>query len=272
MLLNKDQSDKVIGEIYKITNTVTNKCYIGQTRSHRLNHEKYRPFGIIGRFRDHISEAHSNKKTQSWYLNASILKYGSECFTCELITKCSVNELDLLESKFISEYNSKYPNGYNLTDGGKVFSTVKETDEEKPNPEIHPKNTKRSDETKQLISERLKDCLKDQDHRKKMMKLVQKQHSDQKFARFKNVTVDDSKIENYLSVIHNTKTNTDYIRVKIDGIRTTFVGKYDSLDDVKKRAREFILDLIEWQRNQIAGNPLEPSLPLTNGNISEELG
>jgi hypothetical protein len=63
MLLNKDQTDQVIGEIYKITNTVTNKYYIGQTRSHRLNHNKYRPFGHIGRFRDHIYEANSNKKT-----------------------------------------------------------------------------------------------------------------------------------------------------------------------------------------------------------------
>jgi hypothetical protein len=41
MILNPDEFHKVEGEVYKITNTVTNKCYVGQTRSHRLNHGKY---------------------------------------------------------------------------------------------------------------------------------------------------------------------------------------------------------------------------------------
>ena len=45
MILNKDEIDKVVGEIYKITNTINGTHYIGQTRSHRLNHNKYRPFG-----------------------------------------------------------------------------------------------------------------------------------------------------------------------------------------------------------------------------------
>ena len=54
MILNKDEIDKVVGEIYKMTNTTNGKHYIGQTRSHRLNHDKYRPFGYLGRFKDHI--------------------------------------------------------------------------------------------------------------------------------------------------------------------------------------------------------------------------
>jgi hypothetical protein len=32
----------------------------------------------------------------------------------------------------------------------------------------------------------------------------------------------------------------------------------DTIEVLKNRARQFILDLQEWQRNQIAGNPLEP--------------
>ena len=105
-----------------------------------------------------------------------------------------------------------------------------------------------------------------------MMKAVQIQHSKQKFVKFKNVTVDETKIDKYLHLIHNTKTNTDSIRVSISGIRTLFVGKYENIEDIKERARLFILDLVKWQRDQIAGNPLEPSLPLINGNIYEELG
>ena len=65
MILNEDEIDKVVGEIYKMTNTTNGKIYIGQTRSHRLNHNKYRPFGYLGRFKDHICEAHSNKKHNS---------------------------------------------------------------------------------------------------------------------------------------------------------------------------------------------------------------
>jgi len=272
MLLNKEDSDKVIGEIYKIVNTVTNKCYIGQTRSHRLNHDKYRPFGYMGRFKDHIHEANSNKKKQSWYLNSAILKYGQDVFICELLKTCQIDKLDMYEQQFITEYNSKYPNGYNLKDGGKVFTNVRDIHIEKTTPKCHEKNYKKSDYTKQLISERLKSSLDNVEHRTKMMKLVQNQHTDKKFAKYKNVTVDENKIDNYLSIIHDSKTNTDYVRVTIDKIRTTFVGKYENIEDIIKRARVFILDLIKWQRNQIAGNSLEPSLPLTDGNINEELG
>lgn len=62
MIFNKEQFDMITGEIYKITNLVTNKSYIGQTRTHRLNHGKYRPYGYLHRFNDHNSEAKSNKK------------------------------------------------------------------------------------------------------------------------------------------------------------------------------------------------------------------
>jgi hypothetical protein len=89
------------------------------------------------------------------------------------------------------------------------------------------------------------------------MKRSQNQHASKKFAKYSNVIVYENKIEDYLSVIHENKSNTDYIRVTIDGIRTSFVGKYETVEEIKQRARIFILDLIKWQRDQIAGNPLE---------------
>jgi hypothetical protein len=58
----------------------------------------------------------------------------------------------------------------------------------------------------------------------------------------------------------------------IGKIKTTFVGKFETIDEIKNRARMFIEDLIKWQRDQIAGTSLEPSLLLTNGNVCEELG
>jgi hypothetical protein len=259
MLLNIEDSEKVVGEIYKITNTVNGKYYIGQTRSHRLNHNKYRPFGYIGRFNDHINEANSNKKNQSKYLNSALIKYGKDSFTCELILTCPINELDLHEIKYISEYNSKYPNGYNLTNGGKSFTdkdgNYKWVLQETPKvPTISVKDTKKSDYTKKLISERLKSSLKNKEQREKMMKLTQNQHLYNKYEIYRNITIDENKIDEYIRVIKNNTTNSEYVRVIIDKVKTTFVGKYESIESIKERARNFIINLIQWQRDQIAGN------------------
>jgi group I intron endonuclease len=278
MILNSDEFDKVIGEIYKITNTVTQKSYIGQTRSHRLNHSKYRPFGYLGRFKDHICEANSQKKNQSWYLNSAILKYGVEKFVCEKILECKLDELDECESHYISEYKTKYPNGYNLTDGGQKGANLRcekiilnESELVKPEPKER-KSVKRSDETKKLMSERLIEAKKDESHRKKMMVLTQTQHLKQKFDRFKDVIVDESNIDQYLHVRRNNTLNYEYIAVIIKNAKTSFVGKSESIEDIKERAKKFIRELVVWQRDQIAGTPLEDVVPLTIGNSSEELG
>jgi hypothetical protein len=94
-----------------------------------------------------------------------------------------------------------------------------------------------------------------------------------KFEAFKDVSIDDANIEKYIHVVKNNNNNTEYVRIVIDKKRiTTFVGKHEPIDEIKKRARNFILNLKDWQRDQIAGNSLEPSLPLIYGNTYEELG
>ena len=99
-LLDKNEFHKVIGEIYKITNLITNKMYIGQTRSHYLNNGKYRPFGYMGRFKKHLNEASRiNINCSCRYLNSTINKYGATNFKCELITTCYINDLDYYEKK-----------------------------------------------------------------------------------------------------------------------------------------------------------------------------
>jgi tRNA(Ser,Leu) C12 N-acetylase TAN1 len=105
------------------------------------------------------------------------------------------------------------------------------------------------------------------------MKLTQNQHLTKKFEAFKNVVIVDDDIDNYIRVVKNNKNNTEYIRIVIDKKRiTAFVGKHEPIDEIKKRAKKFILNLKDWQRDQIAGNFLEPSLPLIYGNTYEELG
>jgi hypothetical protein len=86
-----------------------------------LYRNKYRPFGSIGRFNDHISEAINNtKRKQCTYLNNAIRKYGKEKFTLKIVESCDISILDDREQYYINEYNTLYPNGYNLTKGGKT--------------------------------------------------------------------------------------------------------------------------------------------------------
>jgi len=68
--LNPSNKDRILDdpaerycEIYIIRNLVNQKVYIGQAVSHILNHKRYRPYGHQRRFRTHISEAFSKKKT-----------------------------------------------------------------------------------------------------------------------------------------------------------------------------------------------------------------
>ena len=88
------------GYIYKITNLLNNKIYIGKHKYSKYElDESYITSGII--------------------INQSISKHGIENFNIELIDKASsLEELNQLEIFYIKEFNSKYPIGYNLTDGG----------------------------------------------------------------------------------------------------------------------------------------------------------
>lgn len=91
--------------IYKITNQVNNKVYIGLTTE-----------TLQKRWSGHLQAY----KTCKRHLYESMRKYGIENFTIEEIDKAdSFKELGELERKYIKEYNSQNPDkGYNLTAGG----------------------------------------------------------------------------------------------------------------------------------------------------------
>jgi len=114
-------------EIYKITNLVNNKLYIGQAVSHILNHKRYRPYGMIKRFDCHVSEALSTKTKQCHYLNSSIRKHGKDNFKVELLHNCLMEDADRIETEEILKHNSLFPNGYNLKTGGQHFTHTEES-------------------------------------------------------------------------------------------------------------------------------------------------
>lgn len=117
--------DFVKGEIYLATNMANQKKYVGQTRTHILNHGKFRPFGSHKRWVQHVSEAIGEYKHQSALLNNAIRKYGGESFRVEILETCEVWELNNLEKAYIAEYDTvNREKGYNLTFGGdKEFMT-----------------------------------------------------------------------------------------------------------------------------------------------------
>ncbi len=94
--------------IYKWTNTVNGKIYIGQTVKH-----------INYRTRMHINSANFGT---NFPLHCAIRKYGREAFMIEVICLCSsLEELNFKEKEFIIALDCKAPKGYNLKDGGDSY-------------------------------------------------------------------------------------------------------------------------------------------------------
>jgi group I intron endonuclease len=85
-----------MGYIYKITNQLNNKCYIGYSEDPQR------------RWADH------QRKRGSKIVWQSIKKNGLSNFTFEVIAEDTVDN----ENNYIIEYNSLVPNGYNITEGG----------------------------------------------------------------------------------------------------------------------------------------------------------
>jgi len=101
--------------IYKSTNKITGKIYIGQT-THTLDK----------RIKGHIKES---KIESNRPFMLSINKYGEDNFEFETIDSAdNLDELNNKEIYWIDFYNSVSPNGYNVTGGGqgKKMKTTKE--------------------------------------------------------------------------------------------------------------------------------------------------
>lgn len=92
--------------IYKITNKINNKIYIGQSIEieERIKEHKRIPF-------------RPTSPAYNYPLYQDIRLYGLDNFTFEILQECLQSELNELEIFYIQKYNS-FNNGYNQTPGG----------------------------------------------------------------------------------------------------------------------------------------------------------
>ena len=104
-----------MGYIYQITNTKTNKCYIGKTKS-----------SLKRRLYEHTFEA---KKGSTTWLHQSIQKYGQDFFIIESLEEVCNEDLKTKEMEWIKRNKPKYNmtgggegcDGFWITDGVKSF-------------------------------------------------------------------------------------------------------------------------------------------------------
>jgi len=114
----KRDEQEIKGLIYKITNNINNKIYIGQT---------IRSF--LWRYNEYKSDFFNKSKSNNIYLYNSFVKYGFDNFKFEIIdTANSIDELNEKEIKYIKQYKTTDRNfGYNLHDGGRNSLLSEET-------------------------------------------------------------------------------------------------------------------------------------------------
>lgn len=125
--------------IYKITNKITKKCVIGET--------KHNP---EARWKRHLRAI--NKNTGCPALRDAIKKYGVENFKLEVLIICFDEDRYIYEKQYIKKYNSQVPNGYNILEGGEGGGFI---------------GKKHTEETKQKLSDSLKKFYENPEERHK---------------------------------------------------------------------------------------------------------
>ena len=95
-----------MGVIYRCTNLINNKVYVGQTI------QKF-----DRRRKSHIVRANAGQLSKFY---CAIRKYGKDNFSWEILENTDIDDINVLnklEERYIKSYDS-FNNGYNMTTGG----------------------------------------------------------------------------------------------------------------------------------------------------------
>lgn len=227
--------------VYVITNELNGKNYVGQAISHIKTKDKYKPYGSEGRLLAHFREANSNKEHQCTYLNNAIREYGPENFSVHTIYNCSKKKIDELEIKAIQDYDSMYPNGYNIMRGGRKIEGYIEKDVSIP-------RKSPSLEHKKEMSERTRKLMTDKKMQLCMSHFIDNDIKLKKFDEYIKKGKDYDSYECYM--LQFTKGKRPF--------RAIFGGQYITLTESFNKCKEFYNELKENLAKHLdAGNALE---------------
>lgn len=152
--------EKTRGIIYKYTNKINGKVYIGQTTDERQR-----------------KKDHRNSKVED-HFHRAIRKYGWDNFEYEVIFETLSSDkdrlkylLDTMEKYFIKKYDSHGKGGYNCTDGGGGCLGYLHSEETREKLSIANRGKKRTEETKRKISEARKGRKHTEEAKKKLSEI-----------------------------------------------------------------------------------------------------
>lgn len=104
--------------VYKITNKINNKAYIGCTYKQTVE----------SRWKQHLYTAKTFSGQYKSKLYPAMQKYGIVNFEIQVLTKCkNTIQLSEYEKKYIQKYNT-VQNGYNISHGGYLGACIKGVD------------------------------------------------------------------------------------------------------------------------------------------------
>jgi hypothetical protein len=140
-----------MGFIYKITNIITKKCYIGETRS--INPED--------RWKQH--QYTFTRSGGCPALRDAVKKYGINNFKFQVLIICFDEDRYIYEKEYIKKYNSVVPNGYNILEGGEGGGFKGKCHSEETKQIIKNKSLKQFEDIKlrQILRERALKQMKD---------------------------------------------------------------------------------------------------------------
>jgi len=140
--------------IYLITNKINNKKYVGQSSN---TEERWYRHSV------------DYKRLTDRYLYRAMNKYGFDNFYFEVIEEnIPIEYIGEKEIYYIKYFNTKAPNGYNMTDGGEGSFNRVISNETKEKISKSLKGKKLSEETKKKMSVRNQERYKDDSERKKI--------------------------------------------------------------------------------------------------------